>query len=80
MRDHDGIEWLRAKDAAERFDIDPATIAAWVRRGTVEAHRYRRATYVRVPDVMRAEHAWRTRKGGHRRVTAEVVAPGDRSM
>lgn len=62
MRDHDGVEWLRPADAAERVDIDVGLVYLWVQRHKVRRHRMGGHVYVHLPDVMTAEHAWRARE------------------
>lgn len=67
MIDPDGVEWLPVAEAATRAGIDPSLIYVWVHRRKVQAHRVHRQAFVRMPDVLDAEHAWRTRTGGHPR-------------
>lgn len=76
MIDKHGEEWLRPAEAAERLRIDKSLIYVWLHRGRphIRTHRAGRFVVVNMPDVLDAEHAWRHRKGGHRRV---VVTPAD---
>lgn len=59
--DHDGVEWLLATEAARRVSVEAVTIRSWVLRGKVASHTIRRRLWVRMPDVLDAEHATRNR-------------------
>lgn len=59
MIDPDGVEWLLATEAARRVQVEPVTIRSWVKRGKVAGHTIRRRLWVRMPDVLDAEHATR---------------------
>jgi hypothetical protein len=57
--DTDGVEWLLVTEAATRLHSEPTTIRSWINRGKVAAYLVRGRTWVRMPDVMNAEHATR---------------------
>lgn len=59
MIDRSGREWLTYAQAASRFDLDPALIRQWVRRGSVQSYRHRGRVAVLVQDVARAERSLR---------------------
>lgn len=61
MIDPDGVEWLTIPDAARRARVRESTLYGWRSRGAIRGHRIGRQLYVAWPDVMTAEHAWRTR-------------------
>lgn len=62
MIDHDGVEWLPTREAAQRVPgVKAATIRKWVERGKVAAHLIGGSQWVRMPDVWDAEHATRGR-------------------
>ncbi len=61
MIDHHGDEWLTVPDAAARIGVDAATIRQWKRRGKVTAHTIAGRVWVRMADVLDAEHDTRGR-------------------
>lgn len=67
MKDHEGIEWLLATEAARWVNVEPVTVRSWVVRGKVRAHRLRGRLWVAMPDVWDAEHATRGRFVDQRR-------------
>lgn len=70
MIDASGEEWLPIAQAARRVRIREDLIRQWKARGRVRGHQIgHRETWVNVPDVARAEVAWR------RRVKARAATP-----
>lgn len=67
MIDHHGDEWLLANDAAARARVTPVTIRSWVLRRKVSGHRIGGRLWVRMADVLDAEHATRGRYVAQRR-------------
>ena len=59
MRDHDGVEWLPLTEAALQLAIPTGTVRSWAARGKVASFRIYGRRWVRMPDVMAAEHATR---------------------
>ena len=59
MRDHDGVEWLPLAEAALQLALPEGTVRSWAARGKVAGFRIRGRRWVRMPDVMAAEHATR---------------------
>ena len=59
MIDTHGIEWLPVTEAAQRLDVKPSTVYAWLSRGKVRSHRIGGRAWVRVADLADAEHKTR---------------------
>jgi hypothetical protein len=64
--DPDGVEWLPVAEAAARINVKPSLIYVWLHRG-MHSHKIAGRAYVPMPAILDAEHAWRTRNGGHPR-------------
>lgn len=57
----DGTEWVPIAEAARRVRVRVSAIRNWGSRGKVRAVRVNGRTWVPMPDVQAAEHAWRRR-------------------
>ena len=59
MIDTHGVEWLPVAEAADQLDLKRSTVYAWLSRGKVRSHRIGGRAWVRMPDLMDAEHKTR---------------------
>lgn len=59
MRDHDGVEWLRPADIAERLGITRGTVYVWIQRRKVRVVKLDEHAHVHWPDAAQAEKATR---------------------
>lgn len=59
--DPDGVEWVTIPEACRRARVRRSTIDVWTSRRTIRKLDNRRPVLVAMPDVLNAEHAWRTR-------------------
>lgn len=53
MRDEKGLEWLPITEVAERFEVRPARIRQWIRRGKLSSIKVAHKRWVQPVHVAR---------------------------
>ena len=79
VKDHEGVEWLPLAEAALQLALPEGTVRSWAARGKVAGFRIRGRRWVRMPDVMAAEHATRGAYVALRRDNCNTGAQADLS-